>query len=180
MNGDERFSAAARLYAEHADVVEQMRKEFEASVAAFLDALRELVSGQFSEGSLHERQTRGYRYWWCADDTANYDTHAHLWVDTRKPTLVREGRLELYASAPAATADELKRYAALATSERSTSAWAPGVPRPGTGGPYSLFSVTIRQVDTQPLEIIAGAVGKVIQYLYETERASKGMQGGGV
>src|SRR4051794_24976819 len=92
-----RFGEAARLYADYAAVVEQIRHAFLADVNDFLDALRDRVGSLVPHPVQESRDDRkATRRWWLSDDQdSQYPEHLFVWIKTNATKIVRPGVLDV-------------------------------------------------------------------------------------
>jgi hypothetical protein len=65
-NEFQRFSPAARLYAEHSAIVDKMKDIFQEEISAFLSAVRKRVESQLGNETLEEEGKNAYRSWYIA------------------------------------------------------------------------------------------------------------------
>jgi hypothetical protein len=166
MNNVVRFSEAARLYAEHAAVVELMQRELHKGIASFLDAVRSALHSMVAPETLREKQTGAYRYWWLADEADDMENHPLLWFEARRPAIVHPGHLAMTACAPRASAAERARYVALSKGPPLAQYC-----KSGKGGTWSLFTFTVTYTDGDPVEQVAEPISQLLRSLRHTERA---------
>lgn len=92
----QKFSDAAKLYAEHIAVIKKMSELFQADVTAFLDALRDRVQSQLPQAKVEEKITKTCREWWIKDaDAKNHEDVPHIFILTQEPEIVVPGILGL-------------------------------------------------------------------------------------
>lgn len=104
------FGDAARLYAEHAEVVEAIKAEFNASIDAVLDAARDEVDRRLRVDldepgrRLCERVVgrdqvfRPWRSWHWGEEGSDGSKAPRVWFYTWKPEIVVPGQLTVMAS----------------------------------------------------------------------------------
>lgn len=158
------FSEASRLYAQNYPVIEVIKSEFERDVNAFLDAVREEISLAVS-GRLSEKVTKGYRYWWVGEEK-DKDLYPQFWLESGSTETVYPGAVKLTAIAPAASQDQLRAFAQVATRPEFTA-----ICRPGLGGPWSLFTAVIKYEDEHPVQRVSSITARLLSALndlYET------------
>ena len=86
------FSEAARLYAENVDLIAEMRKVHDGEVDEFLDELHSRVEAQ-AKGSVGEKRTAGFRYWWLQATPDDGEAPVTLWFSSRDPVIALRGTL---------------------------------------------------------------------------------------
>lgn len=93
----ERFSEAARLYANYAGVVEQIRQVFLTDVNNFLDALRDRIASLVSLPVQENRDDKkSIRRWWLSeDDNSEYPEHLYVWIKSNAIKIVQPGVLDV-------------------------------------------------------------------------------------
>jgi len=166
MSGSVKFSEAARLYAEYSHVVDRMYKAFRQSVEDFLDGLQEEIRRLMAPAKLQERKGDRSRYWWLADNDQDKDAYPQVWLDTRPATIVDPGELQLTAVAPRATPEQLPSL----TSVRILPQIA-NYSKPASGGPWSLFTLTVPCREGEPLENVAKPIVEVLLALHIASHA---------
>ena len=166
-----RFSDPARLYAEHAAIVELMEREFLQSISNFLDSIVAALRPMVNPETLREKQTgkqgtRSFRYWWLADTPDDMEAHPLLWFETGLSAIVDPGRLAMTVCTPRATKDERVRYMAVS----KEPALAP-YSKSASGGTWSLFTFTVTYADGDPIEQVAEPISRLLLALRQTERS---------
>ena len=166
MSGSVKFSEAARLYAEYSHVVDLMYEAFRQSVEDFLDGLGDEIRRLVAPAKLQGRQGDGSRYWWLADDDQDKDAYPQVWLDTRPATIVVPGELQLTAIAPRATPEQLRSLKSVRIQPQIVN-----YSKPASGGPWSLFSLTVPCREEEPLENVARPIVEVLLALHIASHA---------
>jgi len=94
MNTPFKFSDAARLYAQHKAVVDEMYRVFISDIEKFLDALRERVAERVTTGKLDEEGKAG-RAWYIWDEEDGDDEVPYIWFRIDDAEIVNPGILNL-------------------------------------------------------------------------------------
>jgi hypothetical protein len=164
------FSDAARLYAEHAAIVEMMQGEFAESTASFLDGLAAALQQAVRPEVFREKKTGGqagplYRSWWLADVADDRENHPLIWFNARQPSIVHPGRLELTVCAPKASTHDQSRYLTVAK-QTSLANYSQSVKQ----GTWSLFRLVVPYAVGDPLEQVTAPISLLLLTLRKTER----------
>ncbi|MCL4750450.1 MAG: hypothetical protein KJ015_09830 [Myxococcales bacterium] len=159
------FTAEARLYAEHAALVEEMRKAFRESGLAFVNVLSTAMAARLHPTKLRSRVTERWAYWWlAADERAEKDQFGQLYLGWDDPDIVRAGKLQAWASAPAARGEDVTELVELSSDPRLARWCKPA----RTGTKTSLFAIDVEFSPDRPdVESIAGALGEALSVLTE-------------
>ena len=160
------FSEKARLYAQYASVVDEMKTAFEESTNRFLNAVRDRVSAEVSS-TLQEKTTSGYRYWWLSDNEANGDEFPQLWIASNATAIIVPGTLQVTAIASKARPDDLALLAAVSAQEGLREHCSK---RPGT---TTLFVLDLSYTEDDPVGEVAPVIAKVLTALNEVQESIK-------
>jgi hypothetical protein len=163
----EQFAEAAKLYAEYAAVVEQVRQAFLADVNRFLDALRERVRSLVSIPIQEVRDDKkaGRRWWLCENEDSPYPDHLYIWISSDATKLVRPGVLEVSVW----FYDKFKPFRHQIEAIKGTLKLPPSC-KVNKGKPGSPFAVSISCGELDPLGIAAGPIAETLTGLYEVEQ----------
>jgi hypothetical protein len=111
------FSEAARLYAQYAQIVEQMEEIFVNDISAFLDAVRTRMQAKLDSGRIEEEETKEYRSWWIEDeDTKHNEDPPFIWLERRLSEIIIPGVLTVMADINDADEAEKRRVASIKSS----------------------------------------------------------------
>lgn len=147
------FSDVARLYAENSALVDLMYEKMTSEIAAFFEAVTEAVEERVASKVKTNKTDAGVWYW--LPDVPP-DSGFQLWCSMRDPGIVL-GRFVLGAGAPQADGAKLKRLARAAHRPE-----VQGYCTPGSGGKWSLFTVTIEYGPQMPVADAADRIANVL------------------
>lgn len=153
----QKFSEAARLYAENANVVDIMYESFQQNINEFLDSLRDEIRHLVAPENFQEKITTGYRYWWLADNNLDKDSYPQLWLGSTDPSIVFPGNLVLWAISPKDSGENLKRLVEIANKSELKRYC-----EHAKGGPWSLFTVNVQYTEEDPVEKAAKPIADVL------------------
>jgi hypothetical protein len=171
--GFEGFSKAAKLYAEYAEVVDEMREQFESNISDFLDALRDRLSSEIREGRLKEERGSDGCSWWI-ESNAGEDDVAYVWFRTNAPDTVSPGSLEFRVYADEASDDDRRQLATLLGDPNRH--WPqPAVAKKGTNKCVLALSVGYGEAD--PVSVAVKPVTTLLQAVKDSyEKLKSGKQ----
>lgn len=167
------FSDAARLYATHATLIDQMWEELKNSLAAFMEAITEVAREQFSSGSFKSKRERSgsnqtYHSWWITDDVCNDRDLPYVFTHPTDPSIIADQKIVLNANVKQARRSQfpdLIQARTLLTLEPTMSL------EPGREN--SLFAVVVDFSDADdPAALIADALLRILNVLAAAQRDS--------
>ena len=162
--GSIKYSELARLYGEHAKVVEEAYSAFENSVNEMLNSLRKATARVIGSDVLQKVtgfSKNRYRYWEIQKSEV-----PHIWFWANDPSIIHPGQLVLHAWAGQRPPEEaVRRVVAL----KNRDDLGPFV---DLGIPGALFSVPIESGEGQDMDAIAARVANLLQALRDAGAAS--------
>lgn len=157
----ERFSEAGRLYAENADVIDEMWNAYLADVARFVESFEALLGARVPGFRTHHTSTAN-RYWWAG--TRGWEASPHLWFNENRPAELAHDGLVLTGGHGSSDPRLLESLCALvARSELGLVAVEGKVNR------YYLFTMSIDFEGEGFLERAADRVARVLAAMGEVE-----------
>lgn len=151
------FGEAARVYAEHAHVVEAMYEALCADLLAFFQAVS--AEAKRRSPAITDESSSQYHYW-CIAAPGGLVPCLQWAVDD--PAVVHACELRMTAVCDKATPKQCAALAALATDPR----FLPHC-QPSSGGPWRLFRVVLPLRGTEPIDTVAEFVASLLTAMAE-------------
>lgn len=139
------FSEETRLFAKHAEVVNEMRKRFETNLRAFFDEVAAALREREQPGNVRYVVGGGSAYFWLsADADSNAEENAAAWCYWNDPEIVRTGGVTFSVTWKNGSSEQRARIAALADAPALA-----GFVRKEKPGVWRIFDVRVTWKDDQ-------------------------------